>query len=121
MSNPKSNKIEEEMLNHAVAVISYVTTHNVPRSVADQVIRSVTSIGANYAEAQDASSQKDFTNKIYIAKKEESETRYWLKLCAKLQGTDSALDKLLDITQKFIMTLQKILKSMKQQSLKGNS
>lgn len=51
--------------------------------ILDQVIRSGTSIGANYCEANGASSRKDFKNKIYICKKESKETQYWLRLLAK--------------------------------------
>jgi len=46
----------------------------------DQGIRSGTSIGANYCEANGASSKKDFKNKIFICKKEGKETMYWLRL-----------------------------------------
>lgn len=45
-----------------------------------QLIRAGTSIGANYAEANGASSKKDFKNKIHICKKEAQETRYWLRI-----------------------------------------
>ena len=48
-----------------------------------QMIRSATSIGANYCEANGASSRKDFKNRIYICKKECKETKYWLELIAK--------------------------------------
>ena len=48
-----------------------------------QLVRSATSIGANYCEANGASSRKDFKNKIYICKKECKETKYWLELIAK--------------------------------------
>lgn len=51
--------------------------------IADQLIRSGTSIGANYCEANGASSKKDFTNKIFICKKEAKETQYWLRIMAK--------------------------------------
>lgn len=43
------------------------------------MIRSATSVGANYVESQSASSKRDFRNKIYICKKEITETSYWLK------------------------------------------
>jgi four helix bundle protein len=46
-------------------------------------MRAGTSIGANYCEANGASSKKDFANKIYICKKESKETKYWLRLLAK--------------------------------------
>ena len=45
-----------------------------------QIIRSATSIGANYMEANSACSKKDFNNKIFICKKEASETKYWLHM-----------------------------------------
>ena len=45
-----------------------------------QVLRSGTSIGANIAEAIFGSSKKDFIAKLQIAKKESSETLYWLEL-----------------------------------------
>ena len=48
----------------------------------DQLIRSGTSIGANYYEANGASSRKDFKNKIFICKKEAKETQYWIRSLA---------------------------------------
>lgn len=49
-----------------------------------QLVRSGTSLGANYMEANGASSRKDFINKIYICKKESQETKYWLRILTKL-------------------------------------
>lgn len=48
----------------------------------DQLIRSGTSIGANYTEANGSASKKDFKNKVVLAKKEAMETKYWLRLIA---------------------------------------
>ena len=45
-----------------------------------QVLRSGTSIGANYREANRAESRKDFIHKIGIVEKEASETQYWMSL-----------------------------------------
>lgn len=45
-----------------------------------QLVRSAASIGANYMEANSASSRKDFTNKIFICKKEAEETKHWLRM-----------------------------------------
>ena len=45
-----------------------------------QLLRSGTSIGANIAESEFGSSEKDFLNKLYIALKESNETLYWLEL-----------------------------------------
>ena len=50
--------------------------------IATQLVRSGTSVGANYCEANGASSKKDFRNKIHISKKEAQETKYWLRMLA---------------------------------------
>ena len=50
----------------------------------NQLVRSGTSIGANYREANGASSKRDFQNKIFICKKESKETLYWLELIGKV-------------------------------------
>ncbi len=47
-----------------------------------QLIKSSTSIGANYMEANQASSKKDFKNKIRICQKEANETKHWLRMLA---------------------------------------
>ena len=47
-----------------------------------QLLRSATSIGANYMEANGASSKKDFVNKIFISKKEAQESKHWLRMLA---------------------------------------
>jgi len=48
----------------------------------NQIVRSATSIGANYYEANEAGTKNDFYNKIYISKKEANETKHWLQLIA---------------------------------------
>ena len=48
-----------------------------------QLIRSSTSVGANYMEANGASSRRDFANKIFICKKEAQETKHWLRMLSK--------------------------------------
>lgn len=54
----------------------------VTKPIISQLIRSATSIGANYCEADEGSSKKDFTNKISIANKEAKETMYWIEMIA---------------------------------------
>ena len=49
-------------------------------SFADQLFRSSTSVAANYAEACEAESAKDFVHKLKVAMKELAETRIWLRL-----------------------------------------
>jgi four helix bundle protein len=48
-----------------------------------QLIKSATSIGANYCEADDAESKKDFRHKIGICRKEARETKYWFRMVAR--------------------------------------
>jgi len=55
----------------------------ISRPIISQIVRSSTSIGANYMEANSASSRKDFCNKIYICKKEAQETKHWLRMITK--------------------------------------
>ncbi len=45
-----------------------------------QLVKSGTSVGANYCEADEAVSKKDFRHKIGISKKESRETKHWLRM-----------------------------------------
>ncbi len=63
-----------------IALIKSLKINFLNRNILDQLIRSATSVGANYCEANGASSKKDFRNKIHICKKEIQETKYWLEL-----------------------------------------
>ncbi|MBI3331493.1 four helix bundle protein [Candidatus Peregrinibacteria bacterium] len=65
-----------------IKICASVPATNITRSIVDQLVRSGTAIGANYAEANGASSRKDFRNKIHIAKKETQETLHWLRMLA---------------------------------------
>jgi four helix bundle protein len=58
---------------------------SINRPIINQIVRSSTSIGANYMEANSASSKKDFKNKIYISKKETQETKHWLRMMAQCE------------------------------------
>ena len=54
------------------------------RIICDQLIRSITSIGANIVEAKSSSSKREFLNYFQIALKSANETKYWLALLDKL-------------------------------------
>jgi four helix bundle protein len=113
MATEKSVQILEEMVQLSVDTIQLCQKLTLPRSVVDQITRSITSIGANFSEAQDASSKKDFINKIYIAKKEASETKYWLAIIEKLSSS-AEVQELSERVQKFVMMLQKIINTSKE-------
>lgn len=79
--------------------------------IVSQLIRSATSVGANFSEAKDSVSRKDFRNKVLIAKKEASETKYWFNLCEEF--TDSGeLSRLQDECQQITLILQKIITTL---------
>ena len=63
-----------------VALSSKAVKNHVTLPIISQLVRAGPSVGANYCEANGASSKKDFRNKIYICKKEVHETKYWLRI-----------------------------------------
>ena len=54
----------------------------VTQSLVSQLVRAGTSVGANYGEANDAESRKDFRHKIGICRKESKESKHWLRMTA---------------------------------------
>ncbi len=93
--------------------------HGVSRTLANQLLRSGTSIGANVEEGQAGQSRADFVSKYSIACKEARETNYWLRL---LKETDVIkapdLDNLIDESNQLIAILTTIIKKTKQNSNK---
>ena len=91
-----------------------IKENNINKPIINQLIRSGTSIGANYCEANNASSRKDFQNKIFICKKEAQDTKYWLRtlsVCCPEKAED--LRKLWKETQELTMIFQKIVSSLR--------
>lgn len=83
MQNSKQYDLEQRTLKFAKEVIRFVKVlpMNVANAeVAKQLIRSAGSIGANYIEANESLSKKDFLMRIKICRKESKEAAYWLKL-----------------------------------------
>lgn len=68
---------------NVILLCKKVNKNIVTTPIISQLLRSATSIGANYHEANGASSKKDFKNKIFLCKKEAKETMYWLQLLSK--------------------------------------
>ncbi len=57
------------------------------KHIAGQLVRSATSVAANYAEATDAESREDFIHKMKVALKELKESRVWLMFASRLPGS----------------------------------
>ena len=78
-----------------------------------QLIRSGTSVGANYMEANGASSKKDFRNKIYICKKEIQECKHWLRMISAALPDKKEKSKLYwKEAQELTLIFQKIVNSL---------
>lgn len=85
----------------------------ITRPLINQLIRSATSIGANYMEANGASSKTDFRNKIYICKKEAQETKHWLRmLSVAVPDKKDELRELWQEAQELTMIFQKITSTL---------
>ncbi len=65
-----------------IVFLKTVKETNINRSIINQLVRSATSVGANYMEADCAESKRDFNHKIGICKKEAKETTHWLHMLA---------------------------------------
>ncbi len=83
MRNDKKNLIVDLTLQFSLGIISFCDELQLLKKyvVANQLLKSGTSIGANVREAQNAESKRDFVHKLKIALKEADETDYWLTLC----------------------------------------
>jgi four helix bundle protein len=77
--------LEERTARFGESVILFcksLQSDSILAPLVNQIVRSATSIGANYMEANGASSPRDFQNKVYICKKEAQETKHWLRMIA---------------------------------------
>lgn len=83
MKNAKPFDLEERTRQFAQEVIDF--TNIAPRTLANietlkQLVRASGSVGANYIEARESLSKKDFAMRMKICRKEAKESRYWLSL-----------------------------------------
>jgi four helix bundle protein len=82
-TNKSPNLVVNLSFEFALNIIKYSAQLEAQKKyiIANQLLRSGTSIGANIREAQNAESKQDFIHKLKIAAKEADETEYWLLLC----------------------------------------
>lgn len=83
--------------------------NNINLPLINQVVRSGTSIGANYREANDGLGKKDSIHSLRISRKEAKETSYWLEL---LLNSNPGYDLELNTLMKECTELRNILSSM---------
>jgi len=118
----KKYDLEDRTLKFAQNVIQLsksIQKNPINSNIIQQILKSSTSIGANYMEANGASSKKDFRNKIFICKKEAQETKYWLKL---IKTTNPSLSEQVNSlwkeSQELTLIFQKIITTLKENSNK---
>ena len=80
----RSKKLSKEVIRLLKVIKKDIYNEN----IIFQLIRSITSVAANYCEANNASSKKDFRNKIFICKKECQESKYWIEMLAETNPED---------------------------------
>lgn len=112
----KENIIVTLTFNFALEIIKYCEglQENKKFVIANQLLKSGTSIGANIREAQNAESKADFIHKFKISAKEIEETIYWLELCkfsSNYPDAEHLIDQLTSISRivnKIIITSKQI-------------
>src|SRR3989344_395377 len=85
MTNDKSPKydLEERTAKFGESIIGFakrISKNPVTTPLISQLVRSGTSVGSNYCEADCAESKKDFEHKLGICKKESKESKHWLRM-----------------------------------------
>lgn len=96
IQNSKQYDLEDRTFAFAKAVRAFLK--KLPTTIANiedgkQLIRSSGSVGANYIEANEALSKKDFVMRIKISRKEAKESIYWLKLIDTKDNSDLNNDR----------------------------
>ena len=103
----RSAKFGEDIL----VFLKTVPENTISKPLIVQLVRSSTSIGANYMEANHAASKKDFRNKVRISLKEANETKHWLRMLAKAEPEFAdECRKLWSEAQELVMILATIAK-----------
>ncbi len=85
------------------------------RTLANQLLKSGTSVGSNCSEAQSAQSKRDFISKYEIALKEARETKYWLEVIIEAEVVSlEKLKCLMQETEEIIRILVATIKKLKE-------
>ncbi|MBI4946514.1 MAG: four helix bundle protein [Bacteroidetes bacterium] len=112
----KENVIKDKSYQFALKIIRFykhLTENKKEYTIAKQILRSGTSIGAMVEEANQAESKADFIHKLSIANKEANETHYWLRLLHDSEISDIQHLPLQNDCEEIIRLLTAIIKSTK--------
>ena len=121
MKNSEVKPITERTFDFAVRIVKLAQSLDekpgTSRILANQLLRSGTSVGANVEEAQGGQSKADFISKMSIALKEARETLYWLKLLvASGVCEEKKLTELIDEANQIVSILVTIVKRSKRKN-----
>ena len=113
----KNNVLLLKSFDFSLKIIDYTEVLQDKRKyvIANQLLKSGTSIGANSKEAQNAENKADFIHKLKIAIKEADETEYWLYLCDAHQSYPDCKELLVEISE-ILRILNKIIATTKLKS-----
>lgn len=120
--NNKPYDLEERTYKYAQEIIAFVNI--CPKTIVNselvrQLIRSAGSVGANYIEAREALSKKDFAMRVKICRKEVKESVYWLRL---LEVRDESAEKkrqeLITESTELLKIFSSIVEKVKEKSSK---
>lgn len=109
-------ELEQRTKNFSVSVIKIL--QELPKSdetriIKNQLIRSATSVGANYREANRGRSNADFRNKIRISEGEASESIYWLEIIQDMEWlSSSTLEPVIKENSELIALFSSIVRSL---------
>lgn len=111
----KDNVIIKLTFQFALEIIKYCESLQEEKKfvIANQLLKSGTSIGANIREAQNAESKADFIHKFKISAKEIEETIYWLELC-KFSENYPSVEQLIEQVNNISRIVNKIIITSKQ-------
>lgn len=112
----KKYNLEERTLVFAKEIVRLckkLPNNTVNFKLADQLIRSASSIGANYREANDSVGKKDFLHRLKIARKEAKETTFWLELLLEANSEfKESINQLIDESYQLRNILSAIIKNV---------
>ncbi len=108
----KKYDLEDRTLEFSKRILKMVkalSADDINKHYTNQIIRSSSSVGANYREANDALGKKDFEHRVKISRKESKETSFWIELI--MEHNPRMKSRMQDILKESI-ELTKILSSI---------
>ena len=122
MEQSRNNGLQqrtEAFAKECIYICSKLRENATTRPIITQLVKASSSVGANLAEAKNASSKRDFRNKIYIAKKEAQEAHFWLEIIRSLLlEEDEKILTLKEECREFVLIFQASVNTINKQNSK---